>query len=545
MAVVQISRVQVRRGRENQGTGVPQLASGEMGWAVDSQKLYIGNGSVSEGAPYVGNTEILTEHSTLLDLVGQYQYKRNDASVTTGPSSAQPVQRTLQDRLDDVVSVKSFGVAGDGTTDDTQAIQRAIDQLFLNDATKGSVSSRVFLSFEPGIYIISDTLRIPPYATIRGSGKDKTVIRMTGSATAVETVGSDSTPGVYGTLSTITNLNKPDFIEIKDITFEHTVANKQIFVANVLNNSTFKNVKFKGTWATGTTPDNFSIGLELIAKSSILTSRDNLFDNCDFVNVSYGVDSTYDIDSNTFTNCLFYRNYDSIILGYDIDTTPGKEIGAQNTLIRDSRFLEVDHIGYNLVVGSGNSSQSNRYIKVGEDGGTSAEALYPVIFFGSSGNFSDNDFFNRASDLSSDFATYNLTVPYIGELQGFQKASYKYAIAVPMVAGTTAEPLIRLPASATTGMSYKIHYIYISNAQDATRQGTINLTVNKFTNTVLLTDDYDYAGNSTNAEDLIFTASLEDLDSDSGSALETIFLRYTNTASTEDGYFNYWFEILS
>jgi len=545
MAVVQISRVQVRRGRENQGTGVPQLASGEMGWAVDSQKLYIGNGSVSEGAPYVGNTEILTEHSTLLDLVGQYQYKRNDASITTGPSSAQPVQRTLQDRLDDVVSVRSFGVEGDGTTDDTPAIQRAIDQLFLNDATKGSVSSRVTLVFEPGIYIISDTLHIPPYASIRGAGKEKTVIRMTGSAPAVETVGSDSTPGVYGTLSTITNLNKPDFINISDLTFDHTVANKQIFVANVLNNSVFKNVKFKGNWATGTTPADFSIGIELIAVSSILTSRDNLFDSCDFVNVSYGVDSTYDINSNTFTNCLFYRNYDSVILGYALDATPGKEIGPQNNLIRDSRFLEVDHIGYNLIAGTGNSSQSNSYIKVGEDGGTSADALYPVIFFGTSGNFSDNDFFNRSSDLSSDFATYNLTVPYIGELQGFQKASYKYAVAVPMVAGTTAEPLIRLPASSLTGLGYKIHYVYISNAQDATRQGTISLTVNKFTNTILLTDDYDYAGNSANAEDLIFTASLEDLDADSGSLLETIFLRYTNTAATEDGYFNYWFEILS
>ena len=51
MAVVQISRVQVRRGRKNQGTSVPQLASGEMGWAIDSQELFIGNGSIQEGSP--------------------------------------------------------------------------------------------------------------------------------------------------------------------------------------------------------------------------------------------------------------------------------------------------------------------------------------------------------------------------------------------------------------------------------------------------------------------------------------------------------------
>ena len=47
MAVVQISRIQIRRGRKNTGSGIPQLASGELGWAVDSQELYIGNGAVS------------------------------------------------------------------------------------------------------------------------------------------------------------------------------------------------------------------------------------------------------------------------------------------------------------------------------------------------------------------------------------------------------------------------------------------------------------------------------------------------------------------
>jgi len=130
MAVVQISRIQVRRGRSNSGTGIPQLASGEFGWAVDDQALYIGNGSVSEGAPAVGNTRILTENTNIFDLVEQYQYKRSDASYITGEGV--PVQRTLQQRLDDQVSVRSFGALGDGTTDDRDAIQRAIDAVYID-----------------------------------------------------------------------------------------------------------------------------------------------------------------------------------------------------------------------------------------------------------------------------------------------------------------------------------------------------------------------------------------------------------------------------
>ena len=129
MAIVSISRIQIRRGRKNQGSGLPQLAGGELGWAVDTQELYIGNGAVSEGAPAVGNSKILTEHDNLFELSDQYTYK-NGTSIQTGTSSANPIQRSLQSRLDDFVNVRSFGANGDGT-DQTLALQRAIDQLYL------------------------------------------------------------------------------------------------------------------------------------------------------------------------------------------------------------------------------------------------------------------------------------------------------------------------------------------------------------------------------------------------------------------------------
>jgi hypothetical protein len=60
MAIVQISRIQIRRGLNQD---LPQLASAEMGWSVDTQQLYIGNGTIAEGAPSAGITEILTSNS--------------------------------------------------------------------------------------------------------------------------------------------------------------------------------------------------------------------------------------------------------------------------------------------------------------------------------------------------------------------------------------------------------------------------------------------------------------------------------------------------
>jgi hypothetical protein len=67
MAILQISRIQHRRGLQED---LPQLASAELGWSIDTRKLYIGNGTVDEGAPTEGVTEILTENSILDFTVG-------------------------------------------------------------------------------------------------------------------------------------------------------------------------------------------------------------------------------------------------------------------------------------------------------------------------------------------------------------------------------------------------------------------------------------------------------------------------------------------
>jgi hypothetical protein len=63
VAIVQISQITNRKGLQE---NLPQLASGEMGWSVDERRLYIGNGTLVEGAPTVGVTEILTEYSNVI-----------------------------------------------------------------------------------------------------------------------------------------------------------------------------------------------------------------------------------------------------------------------------------------------------------------------------------------------------------------------------------------------------------------------------------------------------------------------------------------------
>ena len=205
MAVVQISRIQVRRGKENSGSGVPQLSSGELAWAIDSQNLYIGNGAVSEGAPYVGVTKILTArdlgaNGNVLDLI-TYQYAKNDYSITTGvlgPNS--PTIRSAQSVFDDVVTVKNFGAKGDGVTDDTAALQLAINQLYLNKINITNPASRKTLKIPAGTYIVSATLYVPSYAVLVGDGIDKSIIQFNNSAgtpgPVIQFVNDTSSPGI-------------------------------------------------------------------------------------------------------------------------------------------------------------------------------------------------------------------------------------------------------------------------------------------------------------------------------------------------------------
>ncbi len=195
MAIVQISRIQHRRGLAD---NLPQLSHAELGWVTDTRELYIGNGPLSAGAPVVGNTAILTEHSDLAGLI-KFTYEGNgNATVDTGATAGTPVVRTLQDRLDDYVSVMDFGAIGNGSADDTASIQRAIYQLFIRDISQ---KARRSLYFPAGVYKVTAPIEVPTWATLYGDGSGKTIIQynetqVIATANAVITAGEVSSINV-------------------------------------------------------------------------------------------------------------------------------------------------------------------------------------------------------------------------------------------------------------------------------------------------------------------------------------------------------------
>jgi hypothetical protein len=93
MAVVQISKIQIRRGLQED---LPQLASAELAWSIDERRLYIGNGTLAEGAPTLGVTEVLTAQSIFTELnliqILQGNVANLEANVTTIQSEITSLQ---------------------------------------------------------------------------------------------------------------------------------------------------------------------------------------------------------------------------------------------------------------------------------------------------------------------------------------------------------------------------------------------------------------------------------------------------------------------
>ena len=530
MAVVSISRIQVRRGQRNTGSGLPQLASGEFGWAVDTQELFIGNGSVAEGAPYVGNTKLLNENDNLFEFANTYEYKSGN-SIQTGDSPNNPILRTLQARLDDRVSIRSFGANGDGT-DQTVAIQRAIDQLYLNASNKGQPQARVELILEPGEYNITATIYLPPHTTIRGSGADKTIIN-SGAFVAFETINETSTPGVYANDSTSTTLNQARNISISDLTIVSTGGTAISLIS--CKDSLFTNLIIQGSYSFGDAISGDIDGIRLVSLSTAVSSNNNLFNNVTIKDFVTGVKTDHDIKNNVWTNCTFDKLWQGFALGSNtILGTSGMLTGPINNTIVESKFDDIYTTAINIANGTDNISKNNKYYNVGNSSGSSALNEYPIIRFTDIRNTSDGDWFKRSEELGYD-ETYKNGVRYYPEVEGPSITDFGTTHKLTINQSGEYSKLFRLPAETAKG--YEIDYIYKSSEVIATRTGTLTLVVDPENNTYNISDDYEYTGDSLYAENLKFTANNYDEDGDT--EVDTVAIMMLNLTSSDSAVLYY------
>jgi hypothetical protein len=430
MAINVISRIQVRSGLNED---LPQLAKGELGWSVDTQQLWIGNGTYNDGAPNLGNTLILTSPGSFV--TGTISGGTNPGTVPgsgtsgTGPGVVSPALSaadsfpytfrgdnagyiaitgssggdtvlSLQSILDNnYISVKSFGAVGDGTNDDTDAINRAFNQVYCRTI---NTQIRRVLYFPAGVYIVNgDMLKIPPFASIMGCGIDSSIIRQIDSAQPYVAKFTDSRQQ-SGVDYTSNGALPAQYISVTDITFDHG-ASKGVIYAESATNVRFTRTKFQGNLSNPLifpeTPDNPLVAVTVVRNPNSVVPGNWSFNACTFSKLQFGYMSNDDSKNVTFAHCEFSQLWLGIVLGLPMITAP--IIGPQQYKIVYSSFDRI--AGQAVLVENGDQilSQGNSYHDVGNNQqGINSPVLENIKFY-SKDSSSVNDVFDRTIEQAS------------------------------------------------------------------------------------------------------------------------------------------------
>jgi hypothetical protein len=250
-----------------------------------------------------------------------YTFVGNSAGYTaqTGPSALSPVVRTYQQKLDDFVNVRDFGAVGDNTTDDTDAINRAIQQIYKSTVSPTEPRARRTIYFPGGTYLTSNPILIPPFAKLVGDGLGSAIIRQSQGNRSVANVcdANFQTGSSIGSGS----FQSPQDIEISGLQFFNSNINttSPIFVVDSASNIKIQSCYFRANTVAGFYPNIISI------QTSTTNTERITFDSCQFVGGGNGIgiigsgvtsvrllNSVFDNLSNIAVNLNNSRNFSSI-----------------------------------------------------------------------------------------------------------------------------------------------------------------------------------------------------------------------------------------
>lgn len=540
MAVVQISKIQIRRGQKNV-SGLPQLASGELAWAIDTQELFIGNGAVSEGAPAVGNTKVLTELDNILDLASFYTYEADDPRIQTGATVSEPVNRSLRNKLDDIVNAKDFGVTADGVTDDTDALQRAIVQLYVNESTKGRPDFRRVIQLPAGEIRLTKKIFIPPFTALVGSGYQHTILKSETSGIAFEFVNETVLTSGYANYTvdprpSTTFLNQCRNVMFRDLTITTQSTSTSALRFWEVRDSVFENIEIIGSGWTAPLGDSSAFcAVDFRAVSDLITCSNIKFSNCRFSKFHTAVRARYDVTDLIFDNCDFDNFRQGILLGTGATGIDAGEIyGPRQCQVRSSRFNEILRVAVEVSKGSGNIISSNRFYRCGNDGSSATGARFNVIQVSDGNNLVKENWFERTRDLSPTDGAFS-AVPYVPEISGHYTHSNVVQQGFSIGEQATAANIFKLPLPAS-GIT-KVEYLYVSTASPTsdTRKGQLSITYNALRNQLLISDDYEFVGDSARELNLKFFATLTTGTPVGGSPIKYVTVSYTNSTTLDVG----------
>ena len=409
MAVTEISKIQVRRGQENQ-TGVPQLDPGEFGWAEDTQNLYIGK-RISEGANSDDNARILTDKDlasvfrlaqagvNAINSASAYQYRADQAIQGRIDSNTQ----TVATKLDTWVSITDV-VAGtwyySSGTDITTMLQYTIGNIdnhgiMVNTHPESIAASTI--KIPAGYYSVRGPINLPPNTKLVGDGAGLTVLTAINGLPLFQTV--DNSGNTFYGMSGDTLANQPKNIHIEGMTLISTNSSALLLLDNVAS-ADILNVNFGNpAVSTSTTVNGIAIrGFAVNSDASIALSSNIRINDCNFNGLNSGV-----YQNTGTTNRYYIQNSEFSNMNHGVEMWSSiNGVGPVNGAIDNNIFQNIAREA--IYIGTATNTTTNSYVvssnntfrNVGNnfssDVGTQ---ITPVITFNNGGNSSSNDFFGR------------------------------------------------------------------------------------------------------------------------------------------------------
>ena len=469
MAIVQVSRITNRKGLvEN----LPQLAGAELGWATDERRLFIGNGTLQDGAPVIGNTEVLTEFSDFLLVNGAYTYKGAAAGyiVQTGATSGSPVSLNLQSWLDQFASVLDFGAVGDGVTDDTDAINRALYQLYCREVNP---QIRRSLFFPAGRYLVTDSIIIPPYAMLYGEGINSSVIVL--SSAAINNYAARFGDSLQ---QTGVNIGNNGAIPPVDITISNmgfaTNSLADVFLVEDASQCTFTDVSFLGPLIKSDVIDSLdNIACIHFSSTVSLVCNNITFRRCTFGGTTWAIETPNQVQGVLVTESTFDTLYQGILLGDPAPVNGGPTGFRILGNVFNNIYAEGIYIAASTVM---NASGYNMFYDVGNHfNGTTAPATAVINFVGTN-NVSIGDMFQRTTDYSVTWPRININgginVAFDAAAQ-VQQGTYtrQTGSTKTLLNNTSGQNILTFFASATRAL--QINYTIVRDT--ATRTGVYTI----------------------------------------------------------------------
>jgi hypothetical protein len=516
VAVVQISKIQVRRGQKNSNSGIPQLSSAEFAWAVDSQELFIGNGSVLEGAPYVGNTKVLTEHDNILELASSYQFASDDTAISLS------VSRSLQSKEDETVSVADFGAVGDGSTDCVAAFETAFTELFRN----ANDNYKKELLIPNGEYLFTTDLAVPSGVILRGETQLGAVLNIGDNNIRLIT-----SQGLE--LGDFNSTNRPQNLRWSNFTIKRTTGTLTL---SGLAESRFQDVRFLGEYNLGNAVTLATVPAAVFWQNTVIGTRAHnlVFDNCVFEQNAVSAKCLQSDVFDTavrFQDCKFFVNDTAIYID-------GVATQGNRWQINDCEFEEVANQAFRSTAGRGTLIQRSKFKSVGNGVSTSASPNDYMVYFGEKvGNVLVDCISDRQQAATVISGTAAFSEVY--NAAGVTLVDKNYA---PIYLSDSFSPLAAFSAqNKFTVINYCL------KLGEHTRYGTATIIIGddlspeSHGSDVSITDNFAYSPNTltspggstmSNFEFSVSKSSNTVLDDSTAAVIDTVMLTYKNPLAT-------------